>query len=244
MRRFSSSIVASGRAASSTLVRSAVLGQGRLAATYATKKRNAETEVAEYFEKEVELLSGDDEAKGQQEELKKRLDDWAKRFHFHVNMGKTEIVATKKDAALNADVTVKIDPNVEETDNYEDEGEDEKAEEDEEEGEEEEEEPESFGNVHFTVEVKKADSTLVAYGIVSEAAVQVTDVALQDAEGTERSVYDTQRLDDEGQEKIRLYLSSLGVNDSFVGAAYAAAHLHDEQAYHTWVHDVLAFTKQ
>jgi hypothetical protein len=64
---------------------------------------NTETEVAEYFEKEVELLSGDDEAKSQQEELKNRLDDWAKRFHFHVNMGKTEIVATKKDSAINAE---------------------------------------------------------------------------------------------------------------------------------------------
>ncbi|ELR11295.1 uncharacterized protein ACA1_189610 [Acanthamoeba castellanii str. Neff] len=262
MRRFSSSIVASGRiASSSALVRTAVLGQGRLAATYATKKRNAETELHSYFEKEVELLDQDEEAKTQDQELQKRLDDWAKRFHFNVNMGATEIVATKKDAALNADVTVKIDPNIEEADNYGDEedAEDEEGEEGEDaeeaekaegeegdEGDEEEEEPEAdgFGSVHFTVEVKKPEQTMLLYGVVSESAVTVTEVALQAADGTEKSAYDAQRLDDEGQEKFRLYLSSLGVNDSFVPAAYAAAHLHDEHAYHKWVKDVMAFTKQ
>jgi hypothetical protein len=130
--------------------------------------------------------------------------------------------------------------------------------------------------VHFTVEVKKAEQTMLLYGVVSESAVTVTEVALQAADGTEKSAYDAQRLDDEGQEKFRLYLSSLGVNDSFVPAAYAAAHLHDEHgttphafcfspppsqtpinaradtracvcfitAYHKWVKDVMAFTKQ
>lgn len=85
-----------------------------------------------------------------------------------------------------------------------------------------------FGSVHFTVEVKKPEQTMLLYGVVSESAVTVTEVALQAADGTEKSAYDAQRLDDEGQEKFRLYLSSLGVNDSFVPAAYAAAHLHDE----------------
>jgi hypothetical protein len=146
---------------------------------------------------------------------------------------------------------VKIDPNIEEGDNYDDEegadeeGEEEEGEdaevakkdegekegeEDDEEGEDEE-EPESdgFGSVHFSVEVKKSDETMVLYGVVSESAVTVTEVALQGADGTEKSAYDAQRLDEEGQEKFRLYLSSIGVNDAFVPAAYAAAHIHDEQ---------------
>jgi len=67
---------------------------------------NAETELHSYFEKEVELLDQDEEAKTQDQELQARLDDWAKRFHFNVNMGATEIVATKKDAALNAEYSL------------------------------------------------------------------------------------------------------------------------------------------
>jgi hypothetical protein len=145
---------------------------------------------------------------------------------------------------------VKIDPNIEEGDNYDDEegadeeGEEEEGEdaevakkdegekegeEDDEEGEEEEPESDGFGSVHFSVEVKKSTETMVLYGVVSESAVTVTEVALQGADGTEKSAYDAQRLDEEGQEKFRLYLSSIGVNDAFVPAAYAAAHIHDEQ---------------
>jgi hypothetical protein len=64
---------------------------------------NAETELHSYFAKEVELLDQDEDAKVQDQDLQQRLSDWAKRFHFNVDMGATEIVATKKDAALNAE---------------------------------------------------------------------------------------------------------------------------------------------
>lgn len=51
----------------------------------------------------MQLLEEDAEAQDQTAGLNQRLDEWAKRFHFNVNMGKDEIVATKKDTSLNAE---------------------------------------------------------------------------------------------------------------------------------------------
>ncbi len=64
---------------------------------------NAQTELASYFDEEVKLLEEDEEMKEEDEDLGQRLDGWAKRYKYKVQLERDQVVAKKRDETLKAE---------------------------------------------------------------------------------------------------------------------------------------------
>ncbi len=63
----------------------------------------AQIELAIYFIDEVKLLEEDEKMKEEDEDLGQRLDGWAKRYKYNVQLERDQVVAKKRDETLKAE---------------------------------------------------------------------------------------------------------------------------------------------